>query len=461
LRPPALRATIAAALLTAGCGDPPTLPIEVTSGFEQGMLADEGVTVVEIVAVEPVEGGIELQGSAAPGEDFNLGEVPDSALLVFELTGKDAAGEVRARGRSVAVSMTDLPSVLPLFIQRLGGFSRPPTGVVRTHVRAPAAVLGERFLILTGGERAIGDDGEVDSAFAERYDLMLMSGYTSDATLARNAKSMFVIDTNAVLIDDDGGTIQDLVEDFSSTELTPPSGFSFAEVSGGQAISNTENLDAPTFVVGPTRNGNPTDAVFIIDASGDITAVRLAAKRAGAAALYVDGVGLVIVGGSGDADAPGVETVTEDGIVKSLPYPADSTTGAAAALDAEQQIAVFGGRLEGDIPAPTRVLDLRCSTAKICEDKIGIVDDAPLPALATWGRAFVTPKGTLVTGESDDGETLAFLVVVATGAVASLPLREPRRGATALPAPNGTFALIGGETLSGEAAHTIELFFPE
>jgi hypothetical protein len=53
------------------------------------------------------------------------------------------------------------------------------------------------------------------------------------------------------------------------------------------------------------------------------------------------------------------------------------------------------------------------------------------------------------------------LVDVAAEEVTSLPLREPRRGASVLPAPNGTLALIGGETLDGAAAHSIELFFPE
>jgi hypothetical protein len=46
-------------------------------------------------------------------------------------------------------------------------------------------------------------------------------------------------------------------------------------------------------------------------------------------------------------------------------------------------------------------------------------------------------------------------------AVTEMPLREPRRGATAVPAPNGTLALMGGVHLDGTPALSVEMFFPE
>lgn len=455
---------IAASLVAAGCGGTPTLAIEVTSGMEEGTLGDDpAITEVVIRAYEPVENGLEIETSAAPGEDFDLGEVADSKLLVFELTGKTADGDVKARGRSVAVSLADeLPSVLPIFIQRLGGFARLPTGIERPHVRGQAAVLGERYLLLTGGERAIGEDGEEDAAFIERYDLMLMSGESSTVLLSRTAKTMVVLDDTALLIGDDGATFQNLVDGEPSV-ATAPDDFSFGDVAGGLVVDSLAD-DRPIFVVGGARPDVASDVVFMIDRdSGNISALHLAEARAGAAAIYVEGTGLVIMGGSGNA--PGVEIVREEDFsVSALPLPADTTSGAAVAIfdAAEHKIAVFGGRLEGDIAAPSRVLDVGCVTADDCAaNVVTLKDNATLDELASRGSAFTTPRGALVVGETTSGETIAFLVDVAAEQVTSLPLREPRRGATALPAPNGTLAIIGGETLDGAAAHSIELFFPE
>jgi hypothetical protein len=64
-------------------------------------------------------------------------------------------------------------------------------------------------------------------------------------------------------------------------------------------------------------------------------------------------------------------------------------------------------------------------------------------------------------GEDARGQTLAFFVALPSGAVTSLPLREPRFGATPTPTPNGMLALLGGVLVSGAPARSIELFYPE
>jgi hypothetical protein len=43
----------------------------------------------------------------------------------------------------------------------------------------------------------------------------------------------------------------------------------------------------------------------------------------------------------------------------------------------------------------------------------------------------------------EDGPTRSFLVDVAAAQVEELPLREARRGAAVVPAPNGTLAVLG------------------
>jgi hypothetical protein len=46
------------------------------------------------------------------------------------------------------------------------------------------------------------------------------------------------------------------------------------------------------------------------------------------------------------------------------------------------------------------------------------------------------------------------------GVVREVLLREPRRGAAVVPAPNGTLTLLGGQLLEGDAALRIESLFP-
>jgi hypothetical protein len=163
----------------------PTLAIEVTSGMEEGMLGDTpAITEVVIRAYEPIENGLEIETSAAPGEDFDLGEVADSKLLVFELTGKTADGDVKARGRSVAVSLADeLPSVLPIFIQRLGGFARPRLN--RTAPRTDRRPCSVSFLVLTGGERAMAKTAKKMPPSSSAT-ILLMPGESSASVLAHS-----------------------------------------------------------------------------------------------------------------------------------------------------------------------------------------------------------------------------------------------------------------------------------
>ncbi|KYG04401.1 hypothetical protein BE21_46935, partial [Sorangium cellulosum] len=61
----------------------------------------------------------------------------------------------------------------------------------------------------------------------------------------------------------------------------------------------------------------------------------------------------------------------------------------------------------------------------------------------------------------EGGLTRSFVVDLAAAQVEELPLREPRRGATVVPAPNGTLALLGGVHAEGTPALTVEAFFPE
>jgi hypothetical protein len=318
-------------------------------------------------------------------------------------------------------------------------------------------VVAERFLIATGGDSAAGANGPADPAFGDYYDLLGLAGTESTANLPRAARSLVVRGTELILIDDSGATSVVLNQgNGSPADITPPDGLTFADVSGGVAY---EMPGGTTLVVGATRPEPPTAAVLAVDANGGMTALSLSVPRAGAAAAYVDGQGLVIAGGS--PDGTGMEVIADDLSVRSLPFPADATTGAAAVLHAESQVAIIGGRLAG-APAPTRVYDLNC--AGMCDPGTvfyQLVPSADVPQLAGRGRGFAISNGALAIGETDAGETVAFRVSIGEATVTQLPLREPRFGATPIPAPNGTLAIVGGVTDVGSPIRSVEIFFPE
>lgn len=454
---PSLRTLVGlGSALAAGCSDPPTLSLEVTTGHEEGALKlDPAVAEVKIVG-KSADGEITQTATAKVGGSFDLGEVPDTSIMSFELTGTTADGAVVARGRSVSVPVGSVDAdVLSLFIQRTGGFARPPGELTRSHVHAPGGVVAERFLVATGGDAAVGASGPASPSFGDYYDLLGLAGTESDAALPRAAKSLVVRDTTLILIDE-GGATSAVLDQSTTQDLTPPDGLTFADVSGGLAF------DLPTgttLVVGATRPEGPTAAVLAVNEVGAMTALSLSTPRAGAAVAYVSGQGLIIAGGS--SDGAGVEIIGDDLSVRSVPFPSDATTGAAAAPLAENQVALIGGRLAG-APAPTRVYELTCAAA--CDPGTlyyQLVPAADVAELAGRGRAFSVANAALTIGETDAGETVAFRVSIGEATVTALPLREPRFGATPIPAPNGTLAIVGGVTDVGSPVGTIEIFFPE
>ncbi len=446
--------TVSLLALAASCGDPPELALEVTTGHESGVLSeDPAVSEIKIVA-KSVDGEVRREAKAAPGGSFDLGEVPDTAIMTFTLTGTSSDGTVMARGRSVSVPIGSIDAeVLSLFIQRQDRFARPPGELVRSHVHAPGGILAERFLVLTGGDSAVGAAGPADPKTGDYYDMLGLAGSESSANLPITAKSLVSRGDTLLLIGENRAVRAQLTSD-QTIEMTAPDGLTFADVEGGLTV---EMPSGTTLVVGATRPEGATNAILAVDSEGVLSALTLALPRAGAAATYIDGIGVVVVGGS--ADGAGVEVIGDDLSVTTRPFPADATTGAAAFTFGEERLALVGGRVAG-APAPTRIF-LLSGEGCVVDCMPELVPAADLQAIAGRGRGFALESGALVVGESDAGETLAFHVSIVDGVVSPLPLREPRFGATPIPAPNGTLAIAGGVTDAGLPVRSVETYFPE
>ena len=177
----------ALALFVGGCADPATITIEVTTGHESDTFSmDPAVTKVDVVALAS-DGSQLAKATSEPGGSFDIGEVPIDQFLRVEVTGSDADGQVRVRGRSIGLVIGALQGeLLPVFAQRLERWSRPPGALTHSHVGGIGGVLGERFLMLTGGSGI-----DADASAVAFYDLLALGGSVG-GSLSLVPKSMIV-----------------------------------------------------------------------------------------------------------------------------------------------------------------------------------------------------------------------------------------------------------------------------
>lgn len=431
----------------AACSDPLALTIEVTPGHEtDAFTIAPAVTRVTVSAFDA--GGTELTAASTnPGGGFQLGELPTDQLVRFEVRGSDENGDLKMRGRSLGFVLGALEAeVFPVFAQRIDTWSRPPGELTDSHVDGLAALLGERYLVLTGGT-AIGGDPK-DVLF---YDLLALGG-VAGGTLSTVPKSMTVSKNgrSLILIDDEQLIWLDFDSGGDGLRIEAPEGLGpYSNVAGGIAV---ESPDA-TFIVGATRVGEPSDRVLIIFADGSLASAQLNTPRSEAAASWVEGVGLVIVGGADDG--AGVEVI-EDGATDAddLPFESDPVHGAVAALGpGGEQVLLVCGTL-GGLPTAIRILDLDCGAT--CAPTSLTASMGPL----TGCTAFKSGDEVLVTGHNDAGVLESYAIDPIADTVTAVPLREERSGARLVAAPNGTLALIGGAHPDGTAAVTVETLFP-
>jgi len=248
--------------------------------------------------------------------------------------------------------------------------------------------------------------------------------------------------------------------------LPLPSGLgSWGDVAGGVTIHNQS--DGSLYIVGATRANNPTTAVLYVSAGGDMVARNLLVPRAGAAAAWVQGVGLVVVGGSSDPNSPGVEVLADGGATfGARPFPPDGTVAAGiVALDDGATVLRAGGISPDYTPAPSVRLSLACADA--CQpvpsgDLLGLI--GPIGYWLDGGDTF------WIGTDAATGYTAARRLG-ATSGITDVPLREPRIGASVVPnrpikqsnlqgLPTGQFGLLGGHHPDGTPAYTLEFYQP-
>lgn len=444
------------AWLVGGCSSgTQSITVELTVGQEMSALdRTPPVTRLDVTATNGA--GVVVSASAAPGGTFDLGEYTTGDIISIQASGLDASAETVVRGRSLSgIALGGVASdVLPVFVQRTHEWARPAGGLDHTHVGGVAGSIGERYLLLTGGTAAAGTSGSVGSPSVAAFDLFGLQGATMTA-FPRAARSLVALASTALVVDDAGATWIDFSSGASSDVVSPTGLASFAEVAGGATLADTEGS---CFVVGATRVGPPTRAVLRVAADGATSALSLGAARAGAAAAWIADVGLVVSGGS--ATGAGVEILSIGATAfASTTFPPDATVGAAVAPASKGAFAVVGGSLDGK-PAATRTFALDCGAS--CD---GVPFEAASLPMATRRTTAFSLGGLRMLVVADDAATASttrtFVVDLGARTQKEIALREPRAGATPVPAPNGTLALLGGAHPDGTPALSVEIFFPE
>jgi hypothetical protein len=434
---------LAGSLLAAACSSSDSGSIQIITGGETDTFTRSPVPAELLIQSIDSSGNTTTLASAKlPTSTIDLGSRTESTIASIEVTGLAADGKTPLIfGTSVPLFFGGLNgATVPVFVQRVGEFARLP-GLFGDARQTPllAVVQGE-YLFATGGG---------PSSLATTMDLYDFGGFspvTSSPTLPLAPQSLAFVGTYGWFFASDGTAhFYDLGGGGDLGAIPPLPGGSFADIAGGATVVGDSGVQ---YIVGATRTtGAPTAAVLAIDPNDSSNSsypyggpkwITLAAQRLGAAATWVSGRGLVVIGGS--PMAAGVEIVSS-GTTTGAPlgYPADPSMSAGATPLSTETVVVAGGLTPTGTDPGVRTIDLACAAA--C-----------MPA--TWGTPLAVPldfaqaftisasKAFVVGNDALIGLTHAFTVTAT--ATTEIPTKVPHSNARAIWSPVGSIAVVGG-----------------
>lgn len=434
--------TLLGVALLAACGSTPTGTLTLTTGGETDTLTRAPAPTNLLVDAIDADGGVtNLASTKLPATSIDLGERDQSTVATIRVQGKDDSGNVLVTGTTLPIELGALSGTsVSVFVQRTGEFARMPTTVSDTREAPAVQLIIGRYIVWSGG---VGNQSS-----SQIYDTATVSAFTTPPSLPRVPASLAAAGTDMLVLDANGGSWIEL-SDSTTADAVAPSGGTFAEVAGGETVEDGAGV---SYVVGGTRSaGAPSARVLRIDTDGTLTFLALTEPRLGAAAAWVDGRGLVVVGGS--SAGAGVEIVPPGATAAStaLAYGADATTGSSAAPLDPSHLLVAGGVDGSGTAAPVRVFDLGCSGVCAPTPWTG----GPTTALTTsqlFALGFAgDANDALLFGDDASGVSHVFRL----GPTSSTELlyKLPRRGARAVKLDVPAIAVVGG-------ANMVESFTP-
>ncbi len=451
LRRLALAFAAPAAVVAACNGGPDSGGIQILT-VDDPFVGPPAATEITVNALG-LDGGTTLLAEVpATAGSVDLGTYEESNTESISVTATDGAGTTVASGETLSVELGALAgATLGVFVQRSGTLSRMPTPLSDARPSPLVEILGGRYVLVAGGT-----DATLQTQ-TQLYDLIAWSPLASPPTLPFAPQSMAVAELQALAISSTQATWYDLTESTSTAATAPSGGPSWGDVAGGATVTASDF--SVSYVVGGTRaSGAATSAVLIVAASGTLSWGTLTVARLGASAAWVDGLGLVVVGGNVTSStpsslAPGVEVLSPGATTSlALGYPADATAGAGVtALDSSHVLVVGGSGANG---TAARVFTLPCSVSASCAPVLwSTALPTPLPLAQAFG---IDPQTAFVTGEDPSGAMHAYRL--SSSVVAEVPFRVPRSHAQAVRLPfglpgAGPVAVVGGAT-------SLESFIP-
>lgn len=411
--------------LTA-CSDGPTATLTLTPGDELDAFSKGPVPTTLVVESVDLDGNVqELARTALPTDDISLGDKGRTDVGSIRVRASDAAGNVVLKGETLYLQFGALENTsLEVFVQRVGELARLPRSAQALDAPLLGTTVARYVVAATGTTLSL-------------YDLLQLQPLTGLAALPRSARSFVTFGTAAIVIDDVAASTVDLSTG-SFSDLPAPEGGTFAEVAGGLTVNAP---DGSAYVVGGTRStGGPSQRVLVISKEGVTSFASLSVPREGACATWVEGRGVVVVGG-GDASAAGAELLpigTSQGA--KLAYPADAVKRCGAStLDASHVLVAGGVGSATDVAgaAPARVLDLACTA-----DCKPVVWPGALPLVRAESFT-LTPTVALIAGDDAAGATRVFRASATE--TREIALKAPRRNGRLVALPiKGTVAIVGG-----------------
>ena len=419
-----MRRALAVVALVA-CSSTPTATFTLTTGEEADALTRSPAPTTLIVQALDADGNAhELARTALPTDELSLGDKSRTDVGALRVLAVDATGKTLLRGETLYVQFGALEnSPLDVFLQRTGELARMPGSTVA--LDAPRLGLSvARYIVAASGTSIA------------LYDLLRLGAVAGIAALPRPARSLVVFGTAAVVVDEAGATTVDLSTNGAS-ELVAPAGGTFAEIAGGTTVNVP---DGSAYVVGGTRaTGGPSSRVLVFGKDGTLGFATLAVPREGACASWVEGRGLVIIGGN--ATDAGIELLAPGATQSAkLAYAPDGVKGCGAtSLDASHVLVAGGVGSPADVggAAPARVIDLACAAA--C---VPAVWPGAMPLVRA--ESFSLAQGAvLVAGDDATGASRVFRAT-AQGST-EISVKAARRNARLIGLPvAGTAAIVGG-----------------
>ena len=440
-------------LLLLSCDSPASGTIQLITGEETDAFSQSPVPTQLLVQAEDYSGNLTTLATAAyPTDTIDLGNQDQTAVASLVVTAEDASGNALVYGASVPLQYGALDGeTLPIFVQRMGQNARLPNPPTDARPSPVLGVLSDRFLIVAGGS-----DPSLSST-TQVYDFGQFNLLPSPPSLPIVPASMPIVGTVALLLDTAGdGNYYDFSQD-TGTPVTPPAGYAFSDVAGGQTIYDQD--DQFVFVVGATRTtGSPTAAVLKIDTTdlsnssyvtGNLSWLTLSSPRLGASVAWVSTRGLVVGGGS--ATAPGIEVLSSGQTTgTALAYPPDASSGSGmTTLDNAEFVLLAGGVTPTGTDAGVRDVDLGCGQS--CQP---VLWGTGLPVAITAATAFTfDPAHAFVVG-NEPMSGLAHTFTLTSAGASEVPTKVPHTNAAAISSPMLSSVLVFG------GADEIESFTP-